>query len=73
MYVILKIRIPRELKERMDRLNHVDWDKELRELIEARLRALEAAQVLREIRERARSRVMRTDSVKLIREDRDGR
>ncbi len=73
MSVVLEVRLPRELKERMDRFSHVNWEEELRKFIEARVRALEVLQALDEVRERAKSRVVRTDSTDIIREERDRR
>jgi len=69
----IEIKVPRELRERMERFSHVDWNRELREFVEARLRTLEFLQVLDEVKERAKKRVVKTDSTTLIREDREGR
>ena len=69
----IEIRIPRKLRERMEKFSHIDWDRELREFVESRLRTLEFLQVLEEVRKNSEKRVVKTDSTMLIREDREGR
>ncbi|MEM2593502.1 MAG: VapB-type antitoxin [Candidatus Bathyarchaeia archaeon] len=64
------IRIPKELREQMRRLP-VEWSGEVRRFIENRVRQLELAEVIRSVRVRAELRRVSTDSVSLIREDRE--
>ena len=64
------IRLPRELKEKMKRLN-AEWSKELRNFIEERVKHLELIKTIKEIESRAKKRRVKTDSVTLIREDRE--
>ncbi|MCS7367323.1 MAG: CopG family transcriptional regulator [archaeon YNP-WB-062] len=49
MSTIVCVRIPRELKERMQRLNNVNWSKLIREFIEETISRLEAEEVLKKI------------------------
>ncbi len=66
------VRIPKELKERMRRIN-VNWSEEVRAFLERRVAQLEALQMLDEIEKRAVKRKVKGDSAELIREDRCGR
>lgn len=53
----LTVRIPRELKERMDRFSHVNWSEVVRRALEERVRKEEArwaARVMEEISRKAR-------------------
>ena len=50
--VVVSFRVPRELKERMERLRgRVDWGEELRRFLEERLEELEAEEALEEVDE----------------------
>ncbi|MGC9119027.1 MAG: hypothetical protein ACP5I3_08570 [Thermoproteus sp.] len=71
MQVVLNVRIPKELKERMDRYR-VDWKKVITEAIEEKLRQLEAEDALKEL-ERLNEGLppASAPSWRLIREDRD--
>lgn len=64
------IRIPRELKEKMKRLN-MEWGKEIRRFIEERVRNLELMKVIEDVEHRAEKRRVKLDSTILIREDRE--
>ena len=64
------IRIPKELKEKMKKLN-VEWSKEIRSFIEERVKHLELLKAIEEVELRAEKRVVKVDSTKLIREDRE--
>jgi hypothetical protein len=66
----MTIRLPRELKEKMKQ-NPVKWGEEVRKFIEERVSQLELLRALEEIESRAEKRKTRTDSAKLIREDRE--
>ena len=67
---ILTIRVPKELKEKMKKLN-INWSEEIRLFIERKIRSHELLQALTEIRRRAKERRASVDSTKLIREDRE--
>ncbi len=69
---ILTIRVPKELKEKMRKLN-INWSEEIRLFIERKIRSHELLQALTEIRCKAKERRVSVDSVKLIREDREMR
>ena len=72
MSEVVSIRVPRELKEKMKKYP-IDWSSEIRRFIEERVRALELLEVLDEIERRAVKRMVRVNSVKLIRESREER
>jgi post-segregation antitoxin (ccd killing protein) len=69
--VVLSIRIPKELKERMERYK-IDWKRVITEAIEEKLRQLEAEEALREL-DKLNEGIppAPTPSWRLIREDRD--
>ncbi len=74
MSVVFSVRIPRELKERMERLR-VNWGEEVRKFLEKRVEEEEMRELmrrLREYREKMRGRSL-TPSETLIREEREGR
>jgi len=57
MSVKITVRIPRELKERMDRLSHVNWSDVVRRALEEKVREEEvkwALRVMDEISNKAR-------------------
>ena len=64
------IRIPRELKEKIEK-NPADWSQEVREFLAERIKQIELLKALEEIETRAEKRKTKTDSVVLIREDRE--
>ncbi|MGD0494431.1 MAG: hypothetical protein ABSB28_00140 [Candidatus Bathyarchaeia archaeon] len=66
----ITVRLPRELKEKMKQ-NPVKWSEEVRRFIEERVSQLELLRALEEIESRAEKRKTRTDSTRLIREDRE--
>lgn len=66
----ITIRLPRELKEKMKQ-NPAKWSEEVRRFIEERVSQLELLAALKEIESKAEKRKTRTDSTKLIREDRE--
>jgi glutamine synthetase len=68
---VYSIRIPKELKEALEGLEDVDWQRELRAYLELKVREEYAKKKLDEAR-LLRKKMKRTiDSAKLIREDRD--
>ena len=74
MSSVLSIRIPRKLKEEMDKLKGVvDWKKEITQFIEQRIKYYKKRLVLEEIeRELEKHPVLpRGSGVRSVREDRD--
>lgn len=71
MSVVIHVRIPRRVKERLEELG-VNISEEVRRLLEQRLRQLEAERLLREIEEDGHMPIV-SDSTRLIREDRRSR
>ena len=51
MSTVVCVRIPRKLKEKMRRLNNVNWSKLTREFIEETISRLEAEETLKKIEE----------------------
>ena len=72
MSTTFTIRIPRELKEKMDK-NPAEWSHEIRDFLEERIKQIELMKTLKEIESRAEKRKTKTDSTILIREDRERR
>ena len=64
------IRIPRELKEKMDK-NPAEWSQEVRDFLAERVKQMELLKTLQEIEPRAEKRRTKADSTILIREDRE--
>ena len=64
------IRIPRELKRKMEK-NPAEWSHEIRGFLEERVRQMELMKTLKEIETKAANRQVKTDSVILVREDRE--
>ena len=64
------IRIPRELKRKMEK-NPAEWSHEIRCFLEERVRQIELMKTIQEIETKAEKRGVKTDSVILIREDRE--
>ena len=67
---VITVRVPKKLKEKMKRFR-VNWSEEIRNYLEKRVREYEFLEVLNEVRERARRRKVVTDSVAIIRRDRE--
>ena len=70
---VVSVRIPKELKEEMSKLD-LDWADYLRQVIEEKVkteRMRQASRVMDELREKTKA--VRYDSVKVIREARDSR
>ena len=70
MSTTFTIRISKELKEKMKKLN-VEWSGEVRRFIEQRVKHLELIKTIEEIRLRAEKRRVKMDSTWLIREDKE--
>lgn len=64
------IRIPRDLKERMEK-NPEKWSREIRNFLEERVRQIELIKTIQQIESRAEKRKTKVDSTNLIREDRE--
>ena len=69
---VITIRIPKELRERMARID-INWSEKIREFIAETVERYEAMGLVKELRERARKRRVRIDSTMLIRQDREAR
>jgi predicted transcriptional regulator len=72
MSTTFTIRIPQELKEKMEK-NPAEWSQEVRYFLEERIKQIELIKTLQEIEPRAEKRKTKTDSTVLIREDRERR
>ncbi len=74
MSVVISVRIPRRLKEKMDSLSDtVNWSEEIREFLEKRVEELHRKKVLEEVR-RVIEKLPETPkgtAVRYVREDRD--
>jgi hypothetical protein len=64
------VRIPRELKEKLE-ANPADWSQEVRDFLTERIKQKELLKTLNEIENRAEKRKTKINSVTLIREDRE--
>jgi hypothetical protein len=72
MSTTFTIRIPRELKEKMEK-NPAEWSQEVRDFLEERIKQIEMMKTLQEVELRAEKRKTKADSTVLIREDRERR
>jgi hypothetical protein len=70
MSTTFTIRIPRELKEKMEK-NPEEWSQEIRDFLEERVKQIELVKTIQEIETRAEKRRTNADSTILIREDRE--
>ncbi len=66
------VRIPREVREAMERMKDVNWQEEIRRMIIERVREEAKRRLLDEAKE-LRSRMKSSEITKMIREDRDAR
>ncbi len=64
------VRIPKELKEKIEQ-NPADWSQEVRNFLAERVKQMELLKVLEELDRQPNKRKTKTDSVTLIREDRE--
>ena len=73
MSVKLTIRVPRELKKRMDRFKHINWSEVVRKAIEEKVREEEVKWALRIMKEISSKAKPEKPLTKIIREFRDRR
>jgi hypothetical protein len=64
------VRIPRELKEKIDQ-NPADWSQEVRNFLTERVKQLELLKILQQLDSQPNTRKTKVDSTLLIREDRE--
>jgi hypothetical protein len=64
------VRIPRELKEKIEQ-NPADWSQEVRNFLTERIKQLELLKILQELDNQPDRRKTKIDSTQLIREDRE--
>ena len=64
------VRLPRQLKSKMDK-NPQDWSEEIRNFLQERIKQIELLNTINQIEPRAEKRKTKADSVTLIREDRE--
>ncbi len=69
---VYSIRIPREIREAMEKMKDVDWQEEIRKMIIARVRKELKRRLLMEAKE-LRSKMKSSNISEMIREDRDAR
>ncbi len=71
---VVSVRVPKELKDELDRLG-IDYAKEIREFLRRLVRAKKAENLIRQAEEiqRRSKRVRENLSAKVIREDRESR
>ena len=72
MSTTFTIRIPRELKKKMEE-NPAEWSQEIRDFLEERVKQMELLKTIQDVELRAEKRKTAADSVILIREDRECR
>jgi len=65
------IRIPRDLKEKMEKNSEEAWSVEIRNFLEERVKQIELMKTLQQIESRADKRKTKVNSTILIREDRE--
>ena len=74
MSVIISFRIPRELKEKMNKYRKtINWSEELRKFIEKRIKELEQQKAIEELEETIKNlpQIPKGTATRYIREDRD--
>ena len=74
MSTVISVRIPRKLKEEMDKLSDmVNWSEEIRRFLESKVEELRRVKVLREVRRTLEQlpEVPRGTVTGYVREDRD--
>ncbi len=65
------IRIPRELKEKMEQNPEQQWSFEIKSFLEERIKQVELIKTIEQIESRAQKRTTKADSSLLIRADRE--
>ena len=71
MSSVYTIRIPRDLKEKMEKNPEEEWSREIRNFLEEKVKQIELVKTIQQIETRAENRKTKTDSTILIREDRE--
>ena len=69
---VYSIRIPKEIREAMEKMKDIDWQDEIRKMIIERVRKELKKRFLEEAKE-LRSKMMSSNISDMIREDRDAR
>ena len=70
---VYSIRIPKEIREMMEKLKDVNWQEEIRKIVEEKVKEEYKKKLLNEARELRRKMKTNISASKLIREDRDER
>ncbi len=65
------VRIPRDLKEKMEKNPEEKWSQEIRNFLEERVKQIELVKTIQQMETRAENRKTKTDSTILIRDDRE--
>ena len=75
MSVVVSFRVPRELKQRMERFKNVDWGELLRRFIEEQVERLEMEELLKAIEKHLEDvpELPRGTAARWLRGDREGR
>ena len=71
MSAVYSVRIPRELKEALEKLDEVDWQRELRAFLERKVRRKLVVKQLEEARKIRAGMKRRVNAAEMIREDRE--
>jgi len=74
MSVTVSFRVPKELKEKMDRLrNYINWSEELRKFVEMRIREFEQERAIEDFENIIKSLPQASSgtAARYVREDRD--
>ena len=71
--VVYSVRIHKELRELMEELKEINWQREIKEIIERRVKEEYRKKLMKDARKLRRAMKVEVSSAKLIREDRDAR
>ena len=71
--VVYSIRIHKELRELMEELKEINWQREIKEIIERRVKEEYRKKLMSDARKLRGAMKVKVSSVDLIREDRDAR
>jgi len=69
----ITVRVPKRIKFEMKRRSNVNWSMDIRNFIEAKLKAAEFLDTLKKIEARAKHRRVSLDSTMIVRAARDSR
>ena len=69
---VYSVRIPKEIRDAMEKAKDIDWQEEIRKMIIERVRQETKKRLLKEARE-LRSKMKSSSISEMIREDRDAR